>query len=146
MRGGIPIDEYSRVHKELALKYGKASRCEHCEMPNKKRYEWALKTGRSYISDANNFLQLCTHCHRKYDGQTGPGSNKKIGEVLKGRPARNKKPIIRISDTGVETAYDSIEEAAKINNISDSSIWQVLSGNQKTGCGYKWKYQSATNL
>jgi len=33
-----------------------------------KRYEWALRKGREYKRDVNDFIQLCTSCHHKYDG------------------------------------------------------------------------------
>lgn len=65
---------YSGLHKWLAREFGKATKCENREkkilsfvcrnIDNK--YQWANKS-KKYKRDINDFLQLCTSCHCRYD-------------------------------------------------------------------------------
>jgi len=62
------IDNYQRVHQWLAYHYGRAYKCEHCNGTKKsKRNEWALKKGFKYEKNVDNFIQLCSSCHKLYD-------------------------------------------------------------------------------
>lgn len=58
---------YVNVHCWLKNNYGKATKCEHCGRTDRNRYEWALKRECEYVKDVNCFLQLCRHCHKRYD-------------------------------------------------------------------------------
>lgn len=72
---------YSRIHKWLAEKFGRASKCENirCSYPRRngagsivkmpRRFEYALIRGMVYKRKRENFIQLCPSCHRKYDNQ-----------------------------------------------------------------------------
>ena len=68
---------YSGLHVWIRKELGSANKCENpeCKYPrivNKKYttkasgYEWANKSGK-YKRDVNDFIQLCTSCHKKYD-------------------------------------------------------------------------------
>lgn len=59
---------YTAIHTWLTNKYGKASHCENkrCEGLPASRYEWASISGECK-RDINDYVQLCTRCHRKYD-------------------------------------------------------------------------------
>lgn len=46
--------------------YGKADHCEHCELPNKKRYCWTIKKKHKMIKNRTHYLQLCFSCVQKY--------------------------------------------------------------------------------
>lgn len=58
----------SQVHRWMDKHYG---RPQVCEMENCSRkciwFDWALKTGKKYERDKDNFLRLCRSCHRRYD-------------------------------------------------------------------------------
>lgn len=59
---------YHAKHAYLALHFGKANHCEmeHCSGKSI-HFEWALKKGREYSHDPEDYLQLCKSCHCKYD-------------------------------------------------------------------------------
>lgn len=62
---------YSAMHKRTKKLRGKPSFCEHCQTITAKRYEWA-SLSKNY-SDVNDYIRLCTSCHRKHDGHSrGP--------------------------------------------------------------------------
>jgi hypothetical protein len=54
------------IHIWLETNCGKPKYCEHCEQTDKKKYEWASKD-HIYTRNINDYLRLCTSCHRKYD-------------------------------------------------------------------------------
>jgi len=60
---------YQNIHCWIRYHYGKASLCENkdCKCLNIKRYEWALKKGKTYEKNIDNFKQLCSSCHKNYD-------------------------------------------------------------------------------
>lgn len=58
---------YSGLHTWISRLYGPASRCENRSCEGKgKRYEWANISG-EYRRDRNDFLELCSSCHRRWD-------------------------------------------------------------------------------
>lgn len=59
---------YSTIHRWIYRYYGKANKCENinCEVLGK-RFEWALIHEKKYKKDVDNYIQLCSRCHRKYD-------------------------------------------------------------------------------
>ena len=63
-KGGIAgyVSTHNRVQKLL----GKPKYCEHCKQKDKKKYEWANKD-HTYSLKAEDYIRLCTSCHRKYD-------------------------------------------------------------------------------
>jgi len=58
---------YGAKHARIKRKFGKADKCENktC-LGISKRYEWANKSG-LYKPEKNDWMSLCTSCHRKYD-------------------------------------------------------------------------------
>ena len=64
-----PSLNYAAIHKWIGRRLGKASKCEHCGIEGKKKYEWSNKSG-NYTADLNDWQQLCVSCHRKYDGHS----------------------------------------------------------------------------
>ena len=59
---------YIGIHAWLTREFGKADYCENkdCESKSKK-FEWALKKGKTYKRDRKSFIKLCCQCHRRYD-------------------------------------------------------------------------------
>lgn len=59
---------YSTVHNWISRNYGKASKCEMPGCNGKYNvFHWALKTGKVYEKNIENFMQMCASCHGKYD-------------------------------------------------------------------------------
>lgn len=59
---------YSGLHKWIRRKYGQPSTCEHCYEGQLfgQKIHWANKSGK-YLRDRNDWLRLCSLCHKKYD-------------------------------------------------------------------------------
>ena len=128
---------YYRVHSWITYHYGKANKCENkeCKAKSIKRYEWALKKGFKYTKDINSFIQLCSSCHTLYDFTDE--TRKKISASKKGKPAKNKRPVL-LND---ELAFESITEASIKTGVSITSINNNLVGlSAKTKKGV-WTYQ-----
>lgn len=78
--------EYSRIHYQIKLKFGKANCCENkaCEGVCY-RFEWALIKGREYSTDRKDYMHLCTRCHRRYDQLGKPFSDKHRSNLSKAK-------------------------------------------------------------
>lgn len=59
---------YHGLHTWVEKELGKPQKCEHCGDTSKRKYEWASKK-HSYKRDLNEWLRLCTKCHRRYDNK-----------------------------------------------------------------------------
>lgn len=60
--------KYQALHVWIRSHYGKAQRCENPSCEGKStQFQWALKKGRKYSRNRDDYLQLCRSCHRKYD-------------------------------------------------------------------------------
>lgn len=57
---------YHALHRWVDLHKGKPSKCEHCGTTTAKKFEWANIDGQ-YNRSLDDFIRLCTSCHRKYD-------------------------------------------------------------------------------
>lgn len=57
---------YDALHTWVVRWNGKAIKCEHCKRTDRKKYEWA-NISREYKRDLQDWIQLCTSCHRRYD-------------------------------------------------------------------------------
>lgn len=59
---------YSGIHDWLYLNYGKANICENkwC-LGTSRKFQWAKLEDRKYERRKENFVQLCTRCHVRYD-------------------------------------------------------------------------------
>jgi len=59
--------KYHALHSWLYRNLGKANKCENIFCPNKSSYfEWANKD-HSYKRNLNDWMQLCSSCHKRYD-------------------------------------------------------------------------------
>lgn len=57
---------YSALHSWIRKNKGTPKKCEHCGRTDKKKYEWANISG-EYKRDLNDWIRLCTKCHREFD-------------------------------------------------------------------------------
>lgn len=55
----------AKHHRIYRLK-GQPCQCEHCKRTDKKKYEWA-NIDHEYSSSPDDYIRLCTQCHRIYD-------------------------------------------------------------------------------
>lgn len=64
---------YESIHQWLKSNYGKPRKCSKCGIENlvakngKNCIEWALKHGKKYSHNVNNYKILCRKCHARYD-------------------------------------------------------------------------------
>jgi hypothetical protein len=121
---------YSAIHGQLRRNYGNASKCEHCNTLSSKRYEWALKKGRTYSKDKEDYLELCTKCHRIYDN---------LQEKLWTKRRQDKAPIIaeiqklysqgwRQKDLAIKFGY--CRESIRL--INNRKVWMINEQDEKT--------------
>lgn len=59
---------YKCLHDWVKSRLGRPTKCEFCLTEEKRKYEWANKSG-NYNRDLSDWLRLCTPCHRRYDNQ-----------------------------------------------------------------------------
>lgn len=57
---------YATIHKWVNSVMGKPNKCEHCQSTTAKKFEWANIT-HSYRRNTQDWIRLCTKCHRIYD-------------------------------------------------------------------------------
>ena len=57
---------YTCLHQWIRRLKGKPQKCEICGTTNKRKYEWANINHR-YLRNLNDYVRMCTSCHRKYD-------------------------------------------------------------------------------
>lgn len=145
----IKTKHYANVHAFINRKFGKASKCEneHCTFEKPKRFEWALRNGREYSKNPDDYMQLCVSCHRKYDftetkrermsaSQTG---KKKID--FQGKGHFRSKPITQFDlDGNIVREWESINRCSVETGLYKQSILNCLSGkmHQTKGSTFKW--------
>jgi hypothetical protein len=136
-------NHYSNCHVFLSKNYGKASHCSNpnCEVLKPRRFEWALKKGRTCSKNIDDYMPLCPSCHRKYDFTEA--TREKLKVFMKGKCFHGReRSIIRMSNDNKTELYSSVTLAAKENGILHTSIANCLSGRSKTASGFKWKYSN----
>jgi hypothetical protein len=57
---------YHGIHKWVIRKLGTPKKCELCKTIKAKKYEWASKDHK-YSRNLDDWMRLCTSCHRKFD-------------------------------------------------------------------------------
>ena|SRR3990167_4610079 len=59
---------YFSIHRWVKTHWGHPKKCEHCGIiPPKHRIEWANVSGKYLREIREDWIQLCTPCHRKFD-------------------------------------------------------------------------------
>lgn len=60
--------KYDAIHSWLKTEFGKPQKYEsHTCDKTKRIFSWCLKKNKQYEFKRENFIRLCTSCHRKYD-------------------------------------------------------------------------------
>lgn len=81
---------YHGVHHWLRKNFGSNGQCEYCK--NEGRLQWAKIIDKEYERKRENFLHLCSSCHKKYDMTDEVRKN--MSEAHKGKPSgRRGKPV-----------------------------------------------------
>lgn len=57
---------YSAIHAWVTRHKGSPQKCEHCQTTEPRKYEWA-NIDHKYKRDLDDYIRLCTSCHRQYD-------------------------------------------------------------------------------
>lgn len=134
--------KYNSIHRWIRKNYGSANKCDniHCK-GECKRFEWSLKKGCEYQRDVNNFTQLCSSCHIKYDYTYE--RKLKLIKAKFNTPRADSKEIIKYDKKGNSKGlYLTMSIAARENNILVTSIANCLAGRSKTCDNYIWKYKN----
>jgi len=70
--------KYHGVHSWVGRWKGKPEKCEICGNTKAKKYEWA-NIDHTYRRVLDDYIRVCTSCHRKYDYKHNLKPNNKIG-------------------------------------------------------------------
>lgn len=129
--------EYYAVHNWIAHNYGKADHCEHCDIKEGKRFEWANVSG-EYKRERSDFIQLCNPCHKKFDNLNqkmwatrkklyGPSGRRtdKI-EKLTSCQVKEIRERLKLLEPHASIAKDYGVHSVTISNISLGKTWAHL--------------------
>ena len=81
---------YITQHQWINRNYGKANKCEHCNIKNANRYHWANISGK-YKRNVSDYKQLCVSCHGKYNHLQKYGDKCRKGHPRLPENLRRKK-------------------------------------------------------
>jgi hypothetical protein len=139
--GGIPAKDHKKCHDELRRCFGKATKCEmeNCASVNPKRFEWAKRKDRPYTSNADDYIQLCPSCHRKYDFTEEIREKlkaKKYGDIHNAAILKNEQvlEIVKLINKGImnkEIAATYMVHPTTISDIKRGKRWGYLTGIKK---------------
>ena len=68
---------YHGVHHWVIRELGRPEKCEHCGTESAKKFEWANKD-HTYKRIKEDYMRLCTRCHRRYDYENNHTGQKAI--------------------------------------------------------------------
>lgn len=139
---GITKLEHHKFHYDLKKKFGKADKCEmaDCKSISPKHFQWALKKGHSYSSNKEDYIKMCTSCHRKYD------FTEEIRAKLKAKKYCENNNNAKLSNANVLKIIDYISEGlpnkeiARLFGIKPTIISNIKTGkrwNKLTGINWK---------
>lgn len=130
------------MHVWLSSWYNKLNICQniYCETKDIKRTEFAKLKGKKYIKDINNYVELCTSCHRKYDF-----TRKRIIALRKSMLNKERpefyRPIAQFDiNNNIINKFISIKDASIKTGVIRTGIINCLSGTSKTSGGFIWRY------
>lgn len=103
---------YGAIHKRITKYYGKANRCEAVDCNWKsKRFHRAKVQWKEYTHNRDNFIMLCSICHKNYDMM--PEIWKKISNAKKGKKlseSHSKNISISMKPTKEEITKQQLRE------------------------------------
>ena len=101
--------------------------------PEHKRTVWALKHGRKYSYDINDYIEMCDSCHHLYDMTPEVRVRLLNGSITQRRPV-----MVRVNGDIIK--FESISEAGRKLKIGQANISMCLCGKSRTAGGYNWSY------
>lgn len=128
--------KYSAIHAYLSYHNKKTGICDFCQKPNKMTH-WAKKTESEYTRNREDYFELCSPCHQKYDFTDE--RREQLSKSHIGIKNPHKRQAVRATKDGVSTDYASVQEAAKALNMAETSITHVLGGNRNSVYGYNFE-------
>lgn len=138
---GLTSIEYDKIHTYIRRNYPKASKCENekCTHKSPKMFHWALKKGRTYSTNLEDYIQLCPSCHSKYDAS--PDKGERLSKIHKGKFYHGRQRRVAKHSLAGDfiCEYTSVAEAARQNNMTPANIWHNLNGRRPFSGGFKWK-------
>ena len=116
------------LHKKLHRDFGNATKCENinCTCKYPKRYEWALKKGHQYSSDAKDYIQLCPSCHRKYDFTEAQREKCRLSHLGECQSKLKESEVLEIISL-IKDGISNKEIAAKYN-VHPTTICDIKRG------------------
>ena len=85
---------YNGIHSWLRLNFGKADKCENPKcLGLSKRFDWALKRGKTHERMRKNYKMLCHKCHLKYDMTPQKRNTYRQSALLRNRDKNGKFSI-----------------------------------------------------
>jgi hypothetical protein len=150
------MKHYQKIHQWLRRNLTKTGVCSNCNQ--KTRTDWSLIQGYTYEKNPEYFKELCKSCHIKYDfteitrqkmslrmkseielGVKNPSTNK--GKF--GGDSHHCVAVEKLDkDMNLLCSYQSITEAAKDVNVTETAITNCIKGRSKSSAGYLWKYKN----
>ena len=118
---------------EAALRAGAIEKPRNCEACGRPDSEKRVEAHHRDYSKPLDVTWLCPDCHYAAD--------KDRREREGGRAVPHAKPVVMIGEHGVVRRFDSIADAARAVERSESSIKQCLRGISATSAGYAWAYE-----
>lgn len=135
--------EYQRQHRWVKKQLGNATYCSVDKSHISTRYDWS-NISKEYLSDLDDWQQLCRACHRAYDPMTDKGKQR-LSELKKVQSLGNtsrRKSILKIYPNGSWVKFASAKLAAESLGIARTNVCHAALGERPTAGGYRWRYVS----
>jgi hypothetical protein len=135
---GHPITkrQHRLYHDSIKKAKGKAFGCEICGTKEDRVYEWALKKGRPYSDNPDDYMPLCVPCHRRYDSNEITRKRqkaKKFGDLHNSAKLTNEQvlEIVKLINKGGRNDLIGAKFGVHSTTISDirrGKRWSYLTG------------------
>jgi hypothetical protein len=117
------------THAWLRRTYGDPKACEHCgkegrHIAGRWTIHYARKHGFPHARILNNYLELCTSCHGKYDSGDGRTTEPNI-------PMKDKRKILFEKIKGLHRLGWTYDEIAEIMRVSKATAFLAVNGKKK---------------
>ena len=127
---------YQAIHIWLKNHYGIANMCE-CNKCNgkSKKYQWALLKNKNHSHNRENYIMLCSSCHRKYD------MSNKLKIDIANTKMKDKKILQYSKQNKLINTWNNLYSISILLNINKNAVCNCLNNRAKTSAGFIWKYK-----